>query len=59
MKSQTQYFLLNNTPGQPFADIRVKIIQDGPVAVIVQCCDIRLSDCPTSMALKANLTACD
>ena len=53
-----QYYLLNNTPGQPFADIRCYIVQDGPVAVLVRCSDIRLTNCPESMALKANLTPC-
>lgn len=56
-----QYYLLNNTPNQPFNDIRCYVVddQDGGEYVLVRCSDIRLQACPESIAKRVNLTPCE
>ena len=56
-----QYYLANGIPNQPFENIRCYITddQDGGDFVMIRCADLRLSDCPESIAKRSKLTPCD
>ena len=54
-----QYYLLNNSPKQPFSDIRCFIVDDqnGGEYVMISCADIRLMGCPQAIVKRSNLRA--
>lgn len=58
---KTQYYLMSGVKNQPYSEIRVKIVDDqnGGDYVMVQCCDIRLHDCPKVICQRQNLIPCD